>query len=320
MRGYFFAVFLAAALSTTSGAFGDAAEQGAAELDAAMADVHNSCIGISDNLRRLQMMAGINTAVTGVGTLAAGGAVYAGWRRAQADRRRSEIEDLLNRLGDDPDGISDEELMLVLHFLAEYQAESERSQELRNALSAAEAESRRFGHWRTGLMAGNTATQIGAIVLSNRNKNEGGEIRDMVAGCLGAVQNLRPVLSQARLAGWADTNTLNTAQAMVDNCGRFSRQDAENIPNWQNVAQWTSVAGATVGAAGTVTSFIANTDNIRSDRTEDGRRTEHNLNVASNILAGAAGLASGVATGFNVATLTRISRLLSTADNCEGTL
>ena len=187
---------------------------------------------------------------------------------------------------------------------------------LRAALAAAEQKSITYGHWRTGLMAGNTATNIAGAVISHKNKNDGGEIKDMAAACLESVDKLRLVSMQALFDGSGDASLLARASKIVDACGKYNVKDLEKIPKWQDVAKWTSIVGIGTGAVGTTTSIIANTEKVR----HGDKDTEKNLNLASNILAGASTVASGIATGFNIATVAGISRIASTAQNCEEAL
>ena len=68
------------------------------ELDAAIANVRAACNGISSELGELKKMAGINTAVTGVGTAAAGVALGTGLAKANTDAKLSIIKKKLEAL------------------------------------------------------------------------------------------------------------------------------------------------------------------------------------------------------------------------------
>ena len=65
---------------------------------------------------------------------------------------------------------------------------------------------------------------------------------------------------------------------------------------------------------------MANSDSVREDNSESGKKKEKNLNTASNILAGGTTVASGVATVFNATQIKAIKRAASVADECEGAL
>jgi hypothetical protein len=66
-------------------------------LDAALVNVINNCAGISDELNDMKKMAGINTAVTGVGTLAGGGATAVGFVKVGVDKKAEAAEIKLTR-------------------------------------------------------------------------------------------------------------------------------------------------------------------------------------------------------------------------------
>jgi hypothetical protein len=83
---------------------------------------------------------------------------------------------------------------------------------------------------------------------------------------------------------------------------------------------WSAVAGAAIGGAGVVTSAIANTDKTRDDNTDAGKKTEKNLNTASNVLAIGATAASATSTVFNAMQIAAIKRAEDAAVACEETL
>ncbi|MCL2017308.1 MAG: hypothetical protein FWG80_00845 [Alphaproteobacteria bacterium] len=290
-------------------------------LDIAVAETRDSCNGISDELKSLQTMAGINTAITGIGTVAGGGALYAGIQKKQLDEKARELWEYIKDIED----MSDDAFFMLLVKLANYKEASEIMDKEwdEDILNMVDTQSKNFGNWRTGLMAGNTATNIAGTVIANKNKNAGKGIVVMVNSCLDSLIGLRAAWMQARLDG-ADIDDLILAQRIVDECGKYNIRDLEKIPRRSDIAKWSSAVGIGTGAAGTVTSVVANTENIRNAArdTQDGVHKnawekEQNLNTASNILAGASTVASGIATGFNIATITVINKALGVANSCE---
>lgn len=283
-----------------------------ADLPIAIADTRDYCVGISDNVKKLQIMAGVNTAVSGIGTVAAGGALYAGIQKTKMDKLAEDIEKAMERVNE----MGDAEFFHLLGKIAEWNAELNSTKNdnelLQKALDDTNAKSERLGNWRTGLLAGNTAANIGGIIISHKNKNDGAEISDLISGCVDAVKRLRDVSMQALIDG-ADAGTLVQAQEITEKCGRYSTKDADGIPKWQDVAKWSSIAGIATGSVGVATSIAAN---IKSENTEN-KDLKKGLNATSNILAGASMVAGGVSVGFNIATLARINRILTTAEECE---
>jgi len=286
----------------------------AESLPVAIQNTRANCDGISDELKSLQTWAGVNTAVTGAGTLAGGGAVYAGFRKQQQDKLAEQIAKQL----EDIETMSDEQFLQLLGMMADYKAEMDRGK-LEDELAEAEKKSKNLGNWRTGLMAGNTATNIAGTVIAQRNKNAGKDIIEVVRACLNSVDELKAARMQARLDGAADSE-LAHAQEIIDKCGKHDIKHLEKIPRRSDVAKWSAVVGIGTGASGTITSAVANTDKTRNDNSEAGSKKEKNLNTASNVLAIASTAASGTATGFNIATITAINNAMKTASECEEAL
>ncbi len=67
-------------------------------LDSALNTTYNACAGISNDLTNLKKMAGINTAVTAVGTVAGGVALGAGIAKANVDQEQKALEEKVARL------------------------------------------------------------------------------------------------------------------------------------------------------------------------------------------------------------------------------
>ena len=57
------------------------------DLDVALQNTYRACINIDENLHELKVLAGINTAVTAVGTAAGAGATITGLVKSDIDKR-----------------------------------------------------------------------------------------------------------------------------------------------------------------------------------------------------------------------------------------
>ena len=77
-------------LMSTGGAWADSAE-----LAQALQNVRTNCSGISEAMAKMKTMAGINTAVTGVGALTGGVALGAGMAKAKTDKEYEELLQLV---------------------------------------------------------------------------------------------------------------------------------------------------------------------------------------------------------------------------------
>jgi predicted GIY-YIG superfamily endonuclease len=276
----------------------------ALDMDVALSDARSNCFGISDELTSLKKMAGISTAITGVGTLAGGGAIYTGFAKQRKDKLAEELEGKLAEI----ESMTDDQLLVFLAEVAEYK----NTQNIENELEKTTAESKNLGNWRTGLMGGATATNVAGAIIAGNNKVKG-DLKSQIDSCKSAVENLRDASMQARMDG----KDITAAQSIIDNCKGWDTFDISKINNRAAGAMWSSVAGATTGTAGTITSAIANTDKTRNNNTDSGKSKEKNLNTASNILAIGTTVASGTATVFNATQIAAIKKASDIADGCE---
>lgn len=288
-------------------------------LDDALRATYTACVGIDDELADLKKMAGINTAVTGVGTGLGVGATVVGIVKAGKDAEAEELEKLikeLHELEDGKDEPTDAELQSFLReFETSYDSAIKDITTAQAKLDELNKQSKKLGNWRTGLMAGNTATNIAGAIIAGNNKVDD-DLQTQIDNCKLAVKNLRDSIIQARFNG----EDISEANTIADACKEFDYVDITPINKRAKGAMISSVVGATTGLAGTVTSAVANTDKTRNDNTDAGKQKEKNLNTASNVLAGTSTLASGVATVFNATQISAIKKVAAVAEKCTGVL
>ncbi|MDR1697197.1 MAG: hypothetical protein LBR41_03180 [Rickettsiales bacterium] len=291
-------------------------------LDDALISVIENCSGIAAEFNDMKKMAGINTAVTGVGTAVGAGAIATGFIKADKDAAAAQIEIRLEELRQIESSRGDAPAITaaqILQFETDFdnyadtaRAEAERMQAELDKLTK---QSKSLGNWRTGLMAGNTATNIAGAIIAANNRAKS-DLRGAIDACKSAVAELQPAYMQARLDGMADAEKISAAQTIVSECGKWDMVNMSQIDNRARNAMISSIAGAATGTAGTITSAVANTDATRSG---DNAR-EKNLNTASNVLAIGATAASGAATIFNATQISAIKRASEIADSCERAL
>lgn len=288
------------------------------DLTAAIENVRTTCGNISAELSDMKKMAGITTAVTGVGTVAGGVALGTGLAKVGVDKEIEELESQIARLiaerGDVPIEhlqIEDEALFKrqVNEFIAYYQAKEQE-------ISAAEKKSKELGNVRTGTMAVATATNIAGAIMSGTNKVKG-DLKQQIDECLMSVKTLSNVRMQARIDGSANDTELARAENIIRACDAWSTVDITPINNRSKGATILSGIGAGLGLAGTITSASANSDGVRNG---DDKQREKNLNTAANVLAGGTTAASLSGTIFNATQINAIKRAATVADECEGAL
>jgi hypothetical protein len=288
------------------------------DIDIAMNNAKSACGGISAKLAPLKTMAGINTAVTGVGTAANAGATVVGIVKASKDKQAEELEELLAKIDEinkesqmDPPSEAEADAFLK-EFSAELAKAAENSAAYQSELDKLNKQSKSLGNWRTGLMAGGTVTNVAGAVIAGTNKVDE-DLATMIERCKSSIKDLRDSMMQARIEG----RDVGNADNIISKCGDYDTVDLSKIDNRATGAMVSSIVGATTGAAGTVTSIAANTDKTRNDNSDSGKQKEKNLNTASNVLAGASTAASVTATVFNATQISAIKKVSNVADGCE---
>lgn len=287
-------------------------------LDDALRATYTACVGIDDELSDLKTMAGINTAITSVGTAAGVGATVTGLVKASKDKQ---IEIKLEKLREieqkNPDLQSTNaewdnfesdlttELANAKIEVEKYQAEIEKLNK----------QSKKLGNWRTGLMAGATATNVAGAIIAGTNKVDG-DLKTQIDNCIGSVKTLQNSITQARING----EDVSEAESIASACGEYEYVDVSKINNRAKGAMISSAVGAATGLAGTITSATANSNKIRDAQGDAAQQKEKNLNTAANVLAGATTVASATATVFNATQISAIKKVAAVAEKCTGVL
>lgn len=285
-----------------------------ADLVAALQKTYTACIGIDEALADLKKMAGINTAITGVGTGLGVGATVVGIVKSQKDAEAKRIADKINYT---------EKPYQVMPTEAEMNEMRNEfnSANLQNQFDELRRQSKTLGNWRTGLLAGNTATNIAGAIIAGKNRTDG-DLQNQIDNCKTAIGELRRARAQARI----DKIDVSEANAIVSACEGFETVDISKINSRANGAMISGIVGATTGLAGTITSGVANSESVRKDGLKPSEKTnadwdkEKNINTAANVLAGASTVASGAATVFNATQIKTIKDVANVAAKCTEAL
>ena len=257
------------------------------DLTAAIENVRTTCGNISAELSDMKKMAGITTAVTGVGTV-----LGTGLAKADVDKEIEAKEKLPLLTIENENAFKNS----VLNY-----AESI-NQSVNTEKGIAEKKSKQLGNVRTGTMAAATATNIAGAIMSGTNKVKG-DLKQQIDECLMSVKILSNVRMQARIDGSANNTELARAENIIRACDAWSTVDITPINNRSKGATILSGIGAGLGLAGTITSASANSKDVRDGDSDK----EKNLNTAANVLA-------------NATQISAIKRAATVADECEGAL
>jgi len=283
-------------------------------LDNALRATYNACVEIDDKLADLKKMAGINTIITGTGAAVNTGATVVGIVKASKDKQIEEFEQLIKELSE----IEDNKEFPTEDQIAQYAREFNESFELSKSqktlteqLNRLNKQSKKLGHWRTGLLVGGTTTNIAGAIISGNNKINI-NLQKQIDNCKLAVKNLRDSIIQTRLNG----EDVSEATIIAETCKEYDYVDISPINNYASGSMISSIVGATTGFVGTITSVMANTDKTRNDNTDAGKQKEKNLNKTSNVLAGASTVMSSTATVFNSIQISSIKKIANVAEKC----
>ncbi len=287
------------------------------DLAAAIENVRTACGNISAELSDMKKMAGITTAVTGVGTVAGGVALGTGLAKANVDKKIEEWERILQELA-----IEQEKAKIVFTVINIEDVEKSLAEnpvaklDLDNHLDKLNEKSKTLGNIRTGTLATSTVANIAGAVMSGTNRVKG-DLKQQIDECLMSVKTLSNVRMQARISKTATDADLARAENIIRACDAWTTVDISSINKRSTGATVSSGIGAGLGLAGTITSASANSDGVRNG---DDKQREKNLNTAANVLAGGTTVASLSATIFNATQISAIKRAATVADECEGAL
>lgn len=300
------------------------AKAGVLPLGDALRATYAACVGIDDSLYDMKVLAGVNTAVTGVGTGLGVGATVTGIVKASTDKKIDLLEQKLEKLREinerrQKEGVvaNNGDLVAAMDdaFVAHQSDTVAEQQTLQQQIDEKTKKSKSLGNWRTGLLAGNTVTNIAGAAIAGVNQVDD-DLQTQIDKCKAAVKNLKESITPAKFNG----EDVAEAELIVKACDEYNYVDISSINKRGKGAMISSIIGATTGLTGTVTSGVANTDKTRNDNTDFGKQKEKNLNTASNVLAGASTVASATATVFNATQISAIKKVASVAENCTGVL
>ena len=287
-------------------------------LNIAIQNAKSACSGISDKMSGMKTMAGINTAVTGVGTVTGAVALGTGIAKAGVD---AEQRALITKWIADNEDTPVEELTVENWENFENEVKNlamsltENGNDDLKKIAELEEKSKTLGKVRTGTLAASTVADTAGVIIAANNKVDE-DLQGLVDKCIESIDVLKEEQLRARTENTASESDLAYADKILNDCADWKNVDLSSIDKRATGAAVSAGVGAALGLAGTITSASANSDSVRSGDTS----TEAKLNTASNILAGGTTVASGVATVFNATQISAIKKAVAAADKCEEAL
>lgn len=280
----------------------------AIDLNTALENVKEACSGIDASLSGLKTKAGINTAITTVGTAAGGVALGTGIAKMEVDKQI----DLLAALEKSP---SDEERDSNIIELNEDDLANLQNDSGADDIAESEAKSKILGNVRTGTLAASTATNIVGTALAATNKVEA-DLEENINKCISATKELSNAKLAAKVENTATEEEIAFADRIISACRDYEFVDIKPINKRAIGAAVASGIGIGTGTVGIITSAISNTDKTRAG----DEKLEKDLNMTANVMAGASTAASATATIFNATQISAIKKVATVAETCEGAL
>ena len=288
------------------------------DLNTALQNTYKACVDIDDNLHDLKVLAGVNTGITAVGTGVGTGATVVGLVKASKDK---EVEVKLEKLREieqrnpDMDSSDDEWQSFSESLQSELRSARQEIERYQAEIAKLNKESKNLGNWRTGLLAGNTVTNVAGAIISSKTINKD-DIQGQIDNCISATKDLNNAIVAAKMNG----ENVNEAESIYKACREYEYVDISPINKRGKGAMISSSIGAGLGGIGTITSGVANSEKIRNDNTESGKKKEKDLNTTSNVLAVGATAASATATVFNATQISAIKKVSAVAEKCTEVL
>ena len=294
------------------------------------------CSGIKDDLKTIQVLAGVSTGASSLGTLASGGALTTGIIKNVKDKKieenkqeNNDIKKLLEMSDVELErAILSGEVSRVLSGLpadATKEDMNEKQTALQKEIDKDTKLSQTLGNVRTGLMAGSIATSATSTITSGISIKKLDDLMDKMRDCDTAAKQIKSSISQI-VSEIDDTDDLKNyplfekAENIVKSCSGFDTANIKEIKSVMTASTVIGGIGAATSIAGTITSVMANSKNVRNDDSEAGVKKEKGLNVASNVMAG---ISTGTSAGgivLGAVVLSKLAKNVENAEKCEDAL
>ena len=294
-----------------------------ANLQQKISEVRSECSGIKKDLDTIFGFTTATTVASGLGTVAAGGALVSGVMKSKKDKIIEEKENELKLLQSRTDNLSDDPEELKKQIAEIMPSLDEDYARLQKEIEEETKKSKMLGNVRTGLMAGatvtsavSTGTSIGATVNADKLAKKMSDCNQKLYELKIAKSELEALESFDKSAVEAGKNAFKILSA----CTGYNKNNINTVKNKMTASAIISGIGTATGATGTITSAMANSKKVREDDSEKGKKKEKNLNLTANIMAG---ITTGTSLSTTVISATAIAdakKDSKMAEECEAVL
>lgn len=329
-------IYLTVCLNTALATTANASEISEAEqnLRQKLDEAASTCSGIKKSLDTIFGLTVATTVSSGLGTVAAGGALGVGIAKSVIDKKTEALESEIElyepsspkltgtqRISLDitPNisGTEEEIKEKVANLMTEINPKVD---ELKKQIEENEKKSKTLGNVRTGLMAGATVTSITSTVTSSVATVKASELAEQMINCDKKIAEVR--IAKGLLETYDVENNAYIAKAdeVLASCTGFDKNNINTLKTTMTASAVVSGIGSATAGAGTITSALANSKKIRENNSPEGKKKEKGLNLASNILAGVTMGTSGTSTVLSATAIERAKKDSSVAEKCENAL
>ena len=288
-----------------------------------ISEVKSECSGIKKDLDTIFGFTTATTVASGIGTVAAGGAMVSGVMKSKKDKLIEEKENELKLLQSRTDNLSDDPEELKKQIAEIMPSLDEDYARLQKEIEEETKKSKMLGNVRTGLMAGatvtsavSTGTSIGATVNADKLAKKMSDCNQKLYELKIAKSELEALESSDKLAVEIGEN----ATKILGACTGYNKNNINTVKNKMTASAIISGIGTATGATGTITSAMANSKKVREDDSVKGKKKEKNLNLTANIMAG---ITTGTSLSTTVISATAIAdakKDSKMAEECEAVL
>ncbi|MBP3616018.1 MAG: hypothetical protein J6J27_03835 [Alphaproteobacteria bacterium] len=268
--------------------------------------VQNTCSGIKSSLDTIFGLSVATTVSSGLGTVAAGGALAVGIAKAKTDKKQ---QDLIAMLDDYKINPTEEKKQEILKGFDNLKNSIDKAE---NEISNLEKKSKTLGNVRTGLMAGATATSAVSTGTSLGATLTATKLAEKMMQCNADLQALK--LAKSELEAEGETN--EKADKILSVCTGYDEANIKSLKSLATANAVVSGIGTATAGAGTITSAMANSKKVRAG----DKKKEKSLNLASNILAGVTMGTSATSTTLSAVQISKAKKDSEMAEKCENIL
>ena len=294
----------------------------------------STCSGIKNGLDTIFGLTVATTISSGAGTLAAGGALGVGIAKSVIDKKTEALEAQIQLYQpksptltgnqsislDAQSNVSGTEEEIIEKANSLMNEINPQIDELKKQIAENEKKSKTLGNVRTGLMAGATVTSLTSTVTSTVTTVKASELAEQMINCDNKIAEVRIAKSLLETFDVENNTYIEKAKKVLDSCTGFDKNNINTLKTTMTASAIISGIGSATAGTGTITSALANSQKIRNDNSDKGKKKEKGLNITSNILAGVTMGTSGASTVLSATSIERAKKDSSIAERCENAL